>query len=30
MTVMLDEAQTDEAAVRSRIEQAGYEVREAA
>ncbi len=30
VTVMLDEGQTDEAAVRGRIEQVGYEVREAA
>ncbi len=30
VTVMLDEAQTDEAAVRARIEQVGYDVREAA
>ena len=30
VTVMLDDAQSDEAAVRARIEQAGYEVREAA
>ncbi len=30
VTVMLDEAQTDEATVRGRIRQVGYEVREAA
>lgn len=30
VTVMLDEGQSDEAAVRKRVEQAGYEVREAA
>jgi copper chaperone len=30
VTVMLDEAQTDEAAVRARIEQVGYEVGKAA
>ena len=30
VTVMLDEAQSDEAAVRARIEHAGYEVGEAA
>lgn len=30
VTVMVDDAQTDEAAVRARIEQAGYQVGEAA
>jgi copper chaperone len=30
VTVMLDEGQADEAAVRARIEQAGYQVQEAA
>lgn len=30
VTVMLDEAQVDEATVRSRIEHAGYQVQEAA